>query len=161
MVLATAVALAAQIDASTLVTIQVAAETRHTPAHSITISSRAAVRPRTQSARDDQFWIASRSWDGGSQSLTSEACPALRTVALSLRDLQSVPVSPPFLTVAAGESLPIPPTIKDGYTTTLEFRVVNSDGSETDVRLSGGTDYQRWGNAAVAALIPCWGPLLP
>lgn len=161
MMLAVLLGSAVQVDPSALITIRVAHDRIYTQAHSITISPAAKAWPRSRAARDSQDWIAVRSWEGGSQTITSQACPALRTVALSVGDLAAVPVSPPSLRVVEGETLPIPPTIKDGFDTTLEFRTLNADGSETDVILSSGVDYQTWGHRAVSALIACWGPLKP
>lgn len=161
MMLAALLASVVQIDPSALITIRVAEDRIYTQAHSITISPTAAARPRSQAARDSQDWIAIRNWEGGSQTITSQECLALRTVALSVGELAAVRVSPPSLTVSESVALPLSPTVKDGYDTTLEFRTLNADGSETDVILRRGVEYQTWGNRAVSALIACWGPLEP
>jgi hypothetical protein len=142
-----------------LITIEVQ-EDREARAHSITISPQHAGPLRTRAERDNMVWAAVRTWDGGYQRVTSDECPAVARVAASIDALPSVPVAPPSRAIT-GTTLPVPPTIKDGYVTTLSFRTLNADGSASDVTVRGGVPYSEWANAAIGALVGCWGTLLP
>ena len=142
-----------------LITIEVQ-EDREARAHSITISPQRAGPLRTHAERESLVWTAIRTWEGGSQSVTSDDCPAVERVAASMDDLPSIPVAPPSRAVT-GTTLPVPPTVKDGYVTTLSFRTLNADGSASDVTIRGGVPYTEWTNAAIGALVGCWGPLAP
>lgn len=150
-------AIALQHYPAALVTIEVQAD-RGLPAHSITISPPSERRPRSAEARDNVVWVATRTWEGGSQSVTSVECSAVRNVAASMTDLPAIPIAPPSRAVSPDPS-PIPPTIKDGYSTRLLFRTLNEDGSSSDVTITGGAQYTAWANSAVGALVSCWGPL--
>lgn len=160
MMIETLLVLAAQHYPAALVTIEVREDRAYTRAHTITISPPTGELPRSAAERDRVIWIATRAWDGGFQSMDSQECPAVATVAASMDDSPPIPVSPPSRMVAP-EPLPIPPTVKDGFATALKFRTQNPDGSRTDVTVQGGTDYILWGHGAVRALIGCWGPLEP
>jgi len=142
-----------------LVTIEVQ-EDRDVRAHSITISPQRAGPLRTRDERDNTVWTAVRTWEGGYQSVTSDECPAVGRVAASIDALPPVPVAPPSRAIA-GTTLPVPPTIKDGYATTLSFRTLNADGSASDITIRGGVPYTQWANTAVGALVGCWEPLVP
>ncbi|MFJ6025387.1 hypothetical protein ACIQC9_12425 [Brevundimonas sp. NPDC092305] len=148
-------ALTVQHYPAALVTIDVGAIDQ-TPAHVITVSPAHARPVRSQADRDRIAWRAVRSWQGGSQSITSEDCPVLSVIAGSMDGLPPIPVSPPSLLVAP-DPLPIPPTIKDGYSLSLSFRTMNSDGSTTDLTLKGGTVYYEWASNVVNQLASCWG----
>jgi hypothetical protein len=153
------VALILQHYPAALVTIDVR-EDRDVRAHSITISPPRGGPLRTSAERDDIIWVAVRAWAGGHESLTSEECPAVARVAASMDSLLPVPISPPSRAVAR-PPVPVPPTVKDGYGTSLSFRTLNADGSASDVTIQGGTQYQEWANRAVRELVGCWGPLAP
>jgi hypothetical protein len=152
-------ALLLQHDPAALITIEVR-EDRDVRAHSITISPQHNGSLRTGAERDNMAWEAVRTWEGGHQSVTSEECPTVERVAVSIDELPSIPVAPPSRAVT-GTTLPVPPTIKDGYVTTLSFRTLNADGSASDVTIRGGVPYAAWANAAIGALVGCWGPLVP
>ena len=152
-------ALVPQHYPAALITIEVR-EDRDVRAHSITISPSRAGPLRTSAERDDLIWVAVRTWTGGHESLTSEECPAVARVAASMDSLTPVPIAPPSRTVV-GPAMPVPPTVKDGYATSLSFRTLNADGSASDVMITGGTQYQEWANTAVRELVGCWGPLAP
>lgn len=141
-----------------LVTIDVQADRGHR-AHTITISPPSGRRPRSAEALDALVWVATRTWDGGQQTVTSEECPAVGRIASSFGELPPLQVNPPALSVTGGEPIPIPPTIKDGFVTTLSFRTLTDDGSFADVQIAHGNVYRHWGHDAVGELISCWGPL--
>lgn len=148
-------------DPHSLVQITVAQDRHYTLPHTITIAPERAQRPQSQEQRDRQAWFARRVWDGGEQLMTSDECPALRRVALSFGELPPIEVRPDSLEVAPGGAVPIPPSRKDGFGTSLSFRSLTADGSSAVVQIRGGNAYAEWGHNAVAALIPCWGPLTP
>lgn len=152
-------ALAAQHDPSAIVSIHVGADRTYTREHTIIISS-AEQYLRSEAQRDGVLLTAIREWDGGHQTMTSDECPAIREVVASLDRLPHIPIVPPARYVWPSVVL-TPPTIKDGFSTRLSLRTLNSDGSFSDITISSGTAYQTWGNEAVAALIDCWGPLTP
>ena len=70
-------------------------------------------------------------------------------------------IAPATSEIMSGDSPPIPPTIKDGFGTSLSFHTLTEDGSRGEVTIRQGNVYQMWGHDAVASLIPCWGPLTP
>lgn len=154
-----AVAVLLQHYPTALVTIEVRAD-REVRAHSITISPPHAGPFRTDAERDNMVWVAVRRWEGGHETLTSDECPAIARVAASMDSLPPLPISPPSRALV-GPSMTMPPTIKDGYGTSLSFRTRNTDNSFSDVTISGGFRYMDWGNTAVSALLECWGPLTP
>lgn len=150
-----------QYDPSLLVKINVEEDRVYTRPHSISIRSQEGRRSRSIEERDARVWTATRTWEGGSQSVTSTECPAVRTIALSFGELPPVQIAPSLLAIMPGGSIPISPTIKDGFMTSLTFRTLTEDGSDAEVEIRSGNAYQHWGHDAVGSLIPCWGPLTP
>lgn len=148
-------------DPALAVRIEVSGDRAYTRPHAISIRAQEARLSRSAEEQDARVWIATREWDGGSQSMASTDCPAIRTVAVSISDLPPVRIAPATFEVMSGDTLPIPPTIKDGFWTSLSFHTATDDGSNGHVTIRGGNVYQRWGHDAVASLIPCWGPLTP
>lgn len=144
-----------------LVTIRIEAEPAFTRAHTISIASQASTRPRTAQEREGQTWTATRTWEGGSQTVTSAECTVLQEVATSFGELPAVEINPAPLALLSGDTEAVPPTIKDGFATTLSFQTRTSDASTAEVTIRGGNAYQSWGHEAVSALISCWGPLTP
>lgn len=154
-------AVALQFDPSLLVKINVEGDQLYTQSHSISIRSQEGGRSRSIEERDARVWIATRTWEVGSQSVRSTECPAVRTIALSFGELPPVQIAPSLLAIMPGEGASIPPTIKDGFVTSLTFRTLTRDGSDAEVEIRRGNAYRHWGHDAVASLIPCWGPLTP
>lgn len=148
-------------DPTLVVRIEVSGDGAYTLPHTISIRAEEARPSRSAAEQDARVWVATREWDGGSEIMTSTECPAVRTVATSVRDLPAVRIAPATLEIMSGDSLPIPPTIKDGFGTSLSFHTVTEDGSRGEVTIRRGNVYQIWGHDAVASLIPCWGPLTP
>ena len=148
-------------DPTLVVRIEVSGDRTLTLPHTISIRAQEARLARSAAEQDARVWIATREWDGGSQTITSTECPAVRSVATSVSDLPAVRIAPATLEILSGNSLPIPPTIKDGFGTSLSFHTVTEDGSRGEVTVRRGNVYQAWGNDAVAHLISCWGPLTP
>jgi hypothetical protein len=138
----------------------VAGDRPQTLAHTISISADTARTAGSDAELAGRGWRATRSSEKGEQTIGSQDCPALGQAALTFGGLPPLPVASPVLWVQAG-SLPIEPTIKDGYSTRLTFRTLTDDGSEAVVELSGGVAYAEWANHTVNALTGCWGPLRP
>lgn len=145
-------------SAEPMVTITVAQDRDVVPAHEITIETLIRLTPVSPAERETMGWRATRTSDRGVETVTTETCPALREVALSLADLPPIVVDPPILRLR-NRAEPMPPTRKDGYSTRLTFTTRTDDGSWADVQVRGGNAYAAWGHDAVARLIPCWGPL--
>ena len=143
-----------------IVTISVEADRDHTRAHVIEIIPASARPARSQGEVKGRRWFATRLFGDQTQTITSEDCPALRPLALSFADLPPIELRPDSLEVSA-EAMPIAPTIKDGFMTTLRFRTLTADGSRAVVEVRGGNAYQAWGHRAVSDLIGCWGSLAP
>ena len=153
---------AARPDATHLVTISVAGDRTQTQtlAHTISVAADTARTAGSDMDLARWGWRATRTSEKGEQTIGSQDCPALRQAALAFGGLPPLPVASPVLRVQVG-SLPIEPTIKDGYSTRLTFRTLTDDGSEAIVELSGGVAYAEWANHTVDVLTGCWGPLRP
>ena len=153
-----------QIPSDRLVTITVAEDRPYTIAHSIVIEAGQPVYARTGAELEGRSWTATRTSERGTETIHSDACPALRTIALSFATLPPIQVRPMPSVAHGGEpgaALPMPPTRKDGFSTRLAFASETADGSYASVEVAGGNDYSRWGHDAVSALLRCWGPLTP
>lgn len=148
-------------DPVLVVRIEVGGDRTYTLPHIISIQAQEARLSRSAAEQEARVWVATREWDGGSQTMNSADCPAVRTVMTSVSELPAVRIAPATFEIMSGDSLPIPPTIKDGFVTSLSFHTLTEDGSRGDVTIKGGNVYQSWGDDAVASLIPCWGPLTP
>ncbi len=149
----------AQSDAA-MVTITVDGDRYYTLPHSIMIEPDVNRLARTRQEVEARRWRATRTSDGRIDQISSDECPALRTVALSFGDLPAVPISPLALR-ATSQPIPLAPTMKDGFATRLEFRTEGVDGAWALVQIKQGWPYNVWGHASVSALLPCWGPLIP
>lgn len=143
-----------------LVRITVAADPHYTLEHEIVIEAEPPVLARTPDERDERVWSATRTSARGIETIRSDACLPLRTLALSFASLPAIPVNPAPSGVFGPSDL-LPPTRKDGYSTTLSFVTRTDDGSWARVEIDGGNAYARWGHDAVAALNDCWAPLTP
>lgn len=143
-----------------MVTISVARDRDAVPAHEIAIEPLVHRRPRDAAEREMIGWRATRTSDQGVETITTETCPALRAVALSLADLPPIPIDPSMLRLRDGAE-PVPPSRKDGYSTRLTFSTRTDDGSWAEVQVSRGNAYAAWGHDAVVRLNACWGPLEP
>lgn len=152
-----ALSLQAADPGASLVTINVAADRTTVQAHTITIAPSTGARPGSVEHRDHQTWGATRTSESGQETVTSDECPAIRSVVSSFGELPALQVNPPALAVTGADPIPVPPTIKDGFETTLSFRTFTEDGSFADVEIRHGNAYQRWGHEAVTALLGCWG----
>ena len=148
-------------DPNLVVSIEVLGDGFYTRPHVITIRARGGRVSPSPAEPDDRAWDATREWEGGSQTLDSAECPALRAVAISVGDLPPVRIAPANVISLSDDDLPLPPAIKDGFTTSLTFPTITGDGSKGQGVVRGGDVYQRWGHDAVASLIGCWGPLAP
>lgn len=152
----------AQSDAA-MVTITVDGDRYYSRPHTITIMPDVNRLARTRQEVQDRRWRATRTSEGRVDRISSDECPALRRVALSFGDLPAITFSPWALR-AASEFDPLPPTMKDGFSTRLEFQTVGADGASVLVQIKqGGWPYNAWGHEAVSALLSCWGgePLIP
>lgn len=156
--LAPVIASALQHYPAALVTIEVRGEPDER-SYSVTISPPRAGPYRTSDERDNMIWVAVRTWDGGHETITSEECPAVARVAASMDSLPSISISPPSRAIIGPRPMSVPPTPKDGLATSLSFRTRNSDGSDTDITLRGGTQYDHWASSAISELASCWGPI--
>lgn len=142
-----------------LVEIEVFADPVYTISHTIVISAERPGLARSRAELSQQRWIAVRTSERGEDRISSEECPALQAAALSFGGL---PMLSPAETAAnaiatADGSLPIPPTIKDGFWTRLRFRT----GDGTLVQTTSGFAYAAWANQTVGELLRCWSPLTP
>lgn len=129
------------------ITIEVHGDRDHTIPHAITIES---VRPYTQPGEPEAplEWSANRVSDRGTNRVTASECPALDEVVAAFPEIAD-------LTSEVGGTLPIEPTLKDGFGTRS---VVISEGVSTEVK---GSEYEIWGHNAVSKLLRCWEPLIP
>jgi hypothetical protein len=149
-----------QIPSDRLVTITVAEDRPYTIAHSIVVEAGQPVYARTGAELEGRSWTATRTSERGTETIHSDACPALRTIALSFATLPPLQIRPMPSVAHGGEpgaALPMPPT----SSTRLAFASETADGSYASVEVAGGNDYSRWGHDAVTALLRCWGPLTP
>lgn len=151
-ILALVLALQTPAPENVLVMITVAGDEHFTLPHVIEISP---------AGTGGEVWVAVRTWEGGTRTLTSVQCPAIADAVRAFADLPAVPVDSPVLAVADGNGWPIGPILLHGFETTLSFQTTTDDGSVARVQLSGGNSYRRWGHRTVADLIGCWGPLTP
>lgn len=149
----------AQSDAA-MVTITVDGDRYYTLPHSIMIEPDVNRLARTRQEVEARRWRATRTSDGRMDRISSDECPALRTVALSFGALPATPISPMALRTSSDPN-PLPPTMKDGFGTQLEFQTVGANGAWARVQIKQGWPYNVWGHEAVSALIPCWGSLIP
>lgn len=120
-------------------------------AHTIDIG---AIGPTT-SEESELVWVAQRTSELGIQTIRSDLCPALRSVAESFAHLPPIipnNTRPPV----RGDALPIRPSRKDGYSTRLSFTTITEDGSKALVEVERGNVYAAWGDDAVARLHACW-----
>ena len=154
MLASSVLALALQLSGlgNALVTITVAGDGHDTRQHVIVIYPEKST---------GVAWTAVRTWDGGAQTQTSAECPAIGDAVRTFAELPPIAVSSPVLATARGENWPIGPILLHGFETTLSFQTTTDDGSVALVQVSGGNSYRLWGHRTVAALIGCWGPLLP
>ena len=83
-----------QIFSDRLVTITVADDPHYTIAHSIVIEAGQPVYARTGAELEGRSWTATRTSERGTETIHSDACPALRTVALSFATLPPLQVRP-------------------------------------------------------------------
>lgn len=143
----------------TLVSITVAGDSYFSKAHTIVIEADTYRVPRNLSDVKTRRWRAIRTSENGTDRITSDECPALRERALDFDAMTSGSLRSPVLTPRPAVQ-PIPPTIKDGFWTTLNYQALLDDGSIASVELSGGA-FARWGNQAISSFLPCWGPLIP
>lgn len=148
-----------QLPGEHLVTITVA-EDRNLPAHTIRIGADTGRPALSREELDHRVWRASRVSEAGEEQVSSETCPALRQAVHAFADLPPLSISPPTMRVQSAPS-PVPPTMKDGYSTRLTFRILTQDGSEALVELRRGNAYAGWANSTVGSLTACWGPLAP
>lgn len=147
-----------------LVKITVAESRPYTMAHTITITAGDPVFARTTEELGARSWSATRVSERGTETINSESCPALRTVALSFANLPALRIRPMSAIAWGGEpdgGLPMQPTMKDGFETRLSFATRGEDNSPATIEMSGGGAYQRWGHDSVGALLACWGGLVP
>ena len=147
-----------------LVTITVAEDRPYTIAHSIVIEAGQPIYARSEAELEGRSWTATRTSERGAETIHSDACPALRTIALSFANLPPLQVRPMPSVAHGGEpgaAVQMPPTRKDGFSTRLAFATETADGSYASVEVAGGNHYSRWGHEAVVALLGCWGPLTP
>lgn len=140
-----------------LVTIEVAEDRPYTLAHTIRIEADASRAAQSRRELEGRSWRAFRTSERGEQVVSSEDCPALRQAVDAFAFLP-LANTPPAMRVHDGP-LPMPPAMKDGYSTRLTFGVLTADGSEAVIELSGGNVYRQWANQVVSSLIACWGPL--
>ncbi|MGQ2990267.1 MAG: hypothetical protein ACT6RD_02880 [Brevundimonas sp.] len=131
------------------ITIEVHGDRDHTLPHTITLES---VRPYTPDGGSEptRIWSASRVSERGSDHVTASECPAVDEVVTAFRDMPR-----PAPVVSRGGTIPIEPTMKDGFETRL---IVLSEGVNTAV---DGHSYQVWGHQVVSKLLACWEPLIP
>ena len=83
-----------QIPSDRLVTITVAEDRPYTIAHSIVVEAGQPVYARTGAELEGRSWTATRTSERGTETIHSDACPALRTIALSFAPLPPVQVRP-------------------------------------------------------------------
>lgn len=131
------------------ITIEVHGDRDHTLAHTITLES---VRPYTPDGGSEpaRVWSASRVSERSADHVTARECPAVDEVVTAFRDMPG-----PAPVVSRGGTIPIEPTMKDGFETRS---IVLSQGVRTAV---DGHAYQVWGHQAVSKLLACWEPLIP
>lgn len=142
-----------------LVSITVSGDSYFSKPHMIVIEADTHRVPRSAHEIETRRWRAIRTSDDRTDRISSDECPALREFALKFGEIASAPLRPTALTPIP-HSMPIPPTMKDGFPTSLNYRAFHQDGSTVTVAISGGA-FARWGHNVVSALLPCWGPLIP
>lgn len=134
--------------------IEVDGDQDHTIPHTINIEVLRRVPPRNVEELEKLIWIATRVSERGTDHITSEECPSLREVALAFRELPPIQ-NETSATLILTQPRPIGPTLKDGFGTSITFRV-----DSVQATAQGGL-YAIWGNKAVDALLDCWEPLIP
>lgn len=144
-------------DRLPLVTISVEAMPEATIAHTIEIVAQRdhTARDREEWARNYQ-WTATRTSERGTDRVTSEDCPQLRSQAIVFQQLPPIEPSTPA-TVVQNERLPIDVIALSGFSTTLRFRTF----AGATVSISGSESYGLWGSQTVSTLLECWPALVP
>lgn len=132
-----------------LVNLSVGGDSYYTSPHSIEIHRDAEGNPARR-------WRAVRTSDGRVDVISSEDCAALDSIVSQFTAFASENPSdnrrPPN-----AMTRPIPPTMKDGFSTIVSYPAPRQDGSIAFIYRSGGA----WGHLVVSTLLPCWGPLIP
>lgn len=139
-----------------LVSLSVSGDAYYSKPHSIDIHLNA---PGGHQDRDDseaRRWRAVRTSDGRVDVISSEDCTALGSVVSEFAAFASERLTDNRLPPDT-RSLPITPTMKDGFSTIVNYPVIRQDGSTAFVYRSGDA----WGHRVVSTLLPCWGPLIP
>ena len=98
---------------------------------------------------------AFRTIGDGTETVAARECPALRSVIDRFSELPSIQVLPPALQPLNPDQA-LPPSMKDGYLTTLTFVVETEDGSWSTVTVAGGNAYRAWANETIDRLEGCW-----
>lgn len=138
-----------------LVTISVAADGQQgISQQTIEIVTDPPIRNATLADLHDRVWTATRVLGSRRDTIRSDTCPQLRMTALSFTDLPPLPIRP--VSAHVGGDLPIGPTMKDGYSTSLTFDTLAADFGLVTVQLGGWGAYQQWGREAVSQLQTCW-----
>lgn len=138
-----------------LVTISVAADSvQGISQQTIEIVTEPPIRNVTSNDLHDRVWTATRVLGSRTDTIRSDTCPQLRTVALSFAHLPPLPIRP--LSSHVGGDLPIGPTLKDGYSTSLTFDTLAADFGFVTVQLGGRGAYHLWGHEAVSQMHNCW-----
>ena len=146
MLLALMIALSVQPARAAQAVVSVAPDPEYTRAHTITLDFD---QPGT-SVGSPSVTVATRTWDGGYQTMDSDECPAIKSVADAYAALPQPNASGP----------PIEPTLKDGFSTVVTRRTQSLDYAWTEETLRR-SEFRIWGDYVVRTLMPCWGPLTP
>ena len=146
MLLALMIALSVQPARAAQAVVSVAPDPEYTRAHTITLDFD---QPGT-SVGSPRVTVATRTWDGGYQTMDSDECPAIKSVADAYLSLPQPNAS----------RLPLEPTLKDGFSTVVTKRNQSPDYEWTE-ETPNRSEFRIWGDYVVRTLIPCWGPLTP
>lgn len=139
-----------------LASLSVSGDAHYTRPHNIDIYVDAPAGLQGRETSEPRRWRAVRTSDARVDVLTSDECPALVPAVSDFSAFKSEKPDtgrrPPN-----APTLPIPPTLKDGFSTIVSYPTSRPDGSMAFVYRSG----HAWGHQLVSALLPCWGSLSP
>jgi hypothetical protein len=117
----------------------------------VAISLERDATPRSRSEWRQLTWRASRTTRQGTEEITSQSCPALRSVAEAFKDLPPITPTPPA-TIIRDEPLPLNTILLGGWGASVSFKTFGG----ADVTVSGSDAYAAWGSAVLNELVPCW-----
>lgn len=146
-------------SAGALVTLTVQGDDLYTRAHVIVIEPDTFINAETRRQIEQRRWRAIRTSEGRTDRINSDQCPALRDAAITFDAISKGPFRTAAFSTRA-ESERTAPSLRDGFSTEVEYSVKDSQGGFANFTARAGF-FAIWGNKTVGELLTCWEPLIP